>query len=181
MKRNVFRASRILLRLRRIIRNDKLILSVLTLVVGVVGGGAVIIFREGIDFIQDVTFGSNSKDLLFHAQNLPWGHLLLVPSVGGLMIGLFIQYCMPRARPYGVADVMEASALQSIRMSARTGLFAAVTSAVLVGVGASVGREGPAIHLIASIGSSMAQKLHLTRALTRTLLGCGVAAAVAVV
>jgi len=181
MKRNVFRASRILLRLRRIIRNDKLILSVLALVVGVVGGGAVIIFREGIDFIQDVTFGSNSKDFLFHAQNLPWGHLLLVPSVGGLMIGLFIQYCMPRARPYGVADVMEASALQSIRMSARTGLFAAVTSAVLVGVGASVGREGPAIHLIASIGSTMAQKLHLTRALTRTLLGCGVAAAVAVV
>ena len=51
MKRNVFRASRILSRFRRIIRNDKLILSVLALVVGVVSDGAVIIFREGIDFI----------------------------------------------------------------------------------------------------------------------------------
>jgi CIC family chloride channel protein len=71
MKRNRFRASRILLRLRRVVRNDQLILSVLALVVGVVGGGAVIGFREGIGLIQGFAFGSDSKGLFFHAQKLP--------------------------------------------------------------------------------------------------------------
>ena len=82
-------------------------------------------------------------------------------------------------RPHGVSDVIEASALRAGRMSARTGLSAALISAVSIGAGASVGREGPAIQLVASIGSSISRNLHLTRSLTRTLLGCGVAAAVA--
>jgi chloride channel protein, CIC family len=168
-----------MLRLRRIVRNDQLILSVLALVVGVVGGGAVIGFREGIDLIQGLAFGSDSKELFFHAQTLPWWHLLMIPTLGGFLVGLLVHFLMPGRRPHGVSDVIEASALRAGRMSARTGMSAALISAVSIGAGASVGREGPAIHLVASIGSSISRKLHLTRSLTRTLLGCGVAAAVA--
>lgn len=64
-------------------------------------------------------------------------------------------------------------------MSSRVGLRAALISALSIGTGASVGREGPAIHLGASISGWIGRRLHLHRALTRTLLGCGVAAAVA--
>src|SRR5690606_15911734 len=47
------------------------------------------------------------------------------------------------------------------------------------GVGGSAGREGPVVHLGASIGAWVAERLHLDRALARTLLACGIAAAVA--
>ena len=64
-------------------------------------------------------------------------------------------------------------------MSSRTGLVAALASAISIGTGASVGREGPAVHLGASLAGWMGRRLHLTRSLTRTLLGCGVASVVA--
>jgi len=64
-------------------------------------------------------------------------------------------------------------------MSLRAGIGAAVSSAASIGFGASTGREGPAVHLGATLGAWVAEKLHLTRSLSRALLGCGVAAAVA--
>ncbi|MBF0251485.1 MAG: chloride channel protein, partial [Alphaproteobacteria bacterium] len=77
------------------------------------------------------------------------------------------------------ADAIEASAMNGGRMSAGTGLRAAFVSALSIGAGASVGREGPAVHLGAALAGGLAKKLHLTRSLSRSLLGCGVAAAVA--
>ena len=63
-------------------------------------------------------------------------------------------------------------------MSSRVGFVSAGCSALSIGTGASVGREGPAVHLGASLAGLIARKLHLSRSLSRTLLGCGVAAAV---
>lgn len=167
------------MRLRQFVRNDQLILSVLALIVGAAVGGAVIAFRETIALVQTVFYGTGSERLFVHAGALPWWHVLLAPAVGGLVIGLFVYYLMPERRPRGVADAIEANALAGGRMSATTALKAALVSATSIGVGASVGREGPAVHLGASIGGWLAKRLHLTRTLSRTLLGCGVAAAVA--
>ena len=79
----------------------------------------------------------------------------------------------------GVADVMEAAALRSGRITLREGLSAAAVSAASIGVGASVGREGPVVHLGAMLSSFIATRLRLSRSQAVTLLGCGVAAAVA--
>jgi CIC family chloride channel protein len=103
----------------------------------------------------------------------------LAPTLGGLLVGLFIHHLMPGRHPQGVAEVIEAMALRSGRMDVRTGIFAAISSSLSLGSGASVGQEGPAVHLGATFGGWLAHRLHLTRALSRTLLGCGVAAAVA--
>jgi chloride channel protein, CIC family len=86
---------------------------------------------------------------------------------------------MPGRRPQAVADVMEASALRGGRMSLNVGLGAATLSAASIGCGASVGREGPIVHLGASLGAYIARRLHLSASLAQTLLGCGVAAAIA--
>lgn len=64
-------------------------------------------------------------------------------------------------------------------MNLKAGITAAIASAASIGVGGAVGREGPAIHLGATFGAWFAEKLHLTRSLSRALLGCGAAAAVA--
>ena len=173
------RLNRILMRLRRIVRNDQLILSILAVFVGAAAGGGVIAIRELIDLIQGLTLGGTSENLISIVFTLPWWQTLFTPAIGGLMVGLFIYYCIPGQKPLSVAKVIEASALQGGRMSFRAGIGAAIASSISIGVGGSVGREGPAIHLGATVGAWFARTLHLTRSLSRALLGCGAAAAVA--
>ncbi|MEE8292856.1 MAG: chloride channel protein, partial [Kiloniellales bacterium] len=163
----------------RLRRSNQLILSLLAIVIGVASGLAAIAFRQTIDLVQRGTLGFGGEKVATLAAGLAWWHLLLVPALGGLAIGLFVHFFMPHRRPEGVADVIEASALKGGRMSPLVGLKAALVSAASIGVGASVGREGPVVHLGASLGGWAAERLRLGRGLSRTLLGCGVAAAVA--
>jgi len=165
--------------LRQWVRHDTLVLSILAMIVGVATGGAVILFREGIGLVQTLFYGSGTERLWQHADAMAWWRLLVTPAVGGLIVGLMIHYLMTGRRPHAVADAIEASALRAGRMSPKDGIWAAIISAISIGCGASVGREGPAVHLGAMLGSWAGQRLQLTPALLRTLLGCGVASAVA--
>ncbi len=166
--------------LQQAIRSEQSILFIVALVIGVAVGYAVIGFRELIGLFQLVLHGSNSEARFASmvAELRPW-QLLLVTTLGGLLIGLFVHYVMPGRRNHGVADVMEACVLRGGRMDVKAGLGAALASAASIGVGASVGREGPAVHIGASISAWMAERLHFNRNLSLTLVGCGVAAAVA--
>lgn len=141
-------------------------------------GYAVIGFRELIGFFQLVLYGSNSEARFASmvAELRPW-QLLLVTTLGGLLIGLFVHYVMPGRPNHGVADVMEACVLRGGRMDVKAGLGAALASAASIGVGASVGREGPAVHIGASISAWMAERLYFNRNRSLTLVGCGVAVA----
>ncbi|MFT5439555.1 MAG: CIC family chloride channel protein [Alphaproteobacteria bacterium] len=165
--------------LRGILRNEQLALLVLAVIMGAVAAFGAIAFRYLYLFIQGVGFGAWSDTLVAHAQSLPAWRILLVPTAGGLLIGLFVHFFMPGRRPHAVADVMEAVAVRSGRMGMRAGLCSALVSATSIGVGGSVGREGPVVHLGASLCSWISRKLGLSRSLTINLLGCGVAAAIA--
>ncbi|MEQ8354908.1 MAG: chloride channel protein [Kiloniellaceae bacterium] len=165
--------------LLRFSRNDQVVLSILAVVIGAAAGGAAIAFRDAIGGFQWLVYGFSGEQVATLAAGLAWWQLLLVPAAGGLLIGLFIRYLMPAGRPQNVSHVIEASALHDARMSLTVGIRAALASAASIGVGASVGREGPVVHLGASLGSWVAKRLHLGRVLARTLLGCGVAAGVA--
>lgn len=171
--------ARQLLGLKRLIRNDQVVMSVAALAVGLAAAAGAVAFRESIDglrwFFQEFGLETDATG----ATAVPAWRLILAPVAGGLLIGLFTRYVMPGGVPQGVSHVIEASALRAGRMSLRQGLGAAVISATSIGCGASVGREGPAVHLGASLASYVGRPLHLTRSQSRTLLGCGVASAVA--
>ncbi len=160
-------------------RNDQVVLFVLAAIIGAAAGYGAIGFRLLAAAFQWGFFGNSMDEIVSKAAGLPWWHLILVPTLGGLIIGIFTQHVLPGRLPQGVADVMAASALRNGRMPLREGLAAALVSAGSVGCGASVGREGPIIHLGATFASAVAQWLHLSPSLARTLLGCGVAAAIA--
>ncbi len=162
------------------LRTEQSIFFALALTIGISVGLGVIGFRLLIGLFGLVFYGSSSE-LYFTTivRTLPAWHLLLVPTVGGLLIGLFVHYLMPERRNHGVADIIEACAWRGGRMNARAGVGAAVAAAASIGMGASVGREGPAVHLGASLSAWLAERLRLSRSFSLTLVGCGAAAAVA--
>jgi len=164
--------------LRRILRNDHLLLLFLALVVGIASAYGAILFVELYLSIQWLGFGTNSSQMIDHAAMLPAWQRVAVPAGGGLVIGLMVRYFMPGRRPHGVPDVIESVALRAGSLGTKAGIGAAVISAASIGAGASVGREGPVVHLGATLASQVGEKLRLSRSQTVTLLGCGVAAAV---
>ncbi|MBT7666031.1 MAG: chloride channel protein [Rhodospirillaceae bacterium] len=166
-------------RARRVMRNDQALMAVIAALVGVLVAYAAIGFRMSISGIQWATYGVFADQLVGRVAELPIWQVLLVPTIGGLAVGLFLQFVVPGGRVLGVSHVIEAMALRNGRMRLRDGICAALASIVSLGVGASAGREGPMVHLGASISGGITRRLGLSPHLGRTLLGCGVAASVA--
>lgn len=169
----------VLFRIRELVSNDQFVLGILAVAVGVLVGLGVIAFRLLIDLLHLVFFGGTQHDLISMAAGLPWWHLVLAPTVGGLVVGLWYRFVMPGGKPQSIAHVIEASATRGARLNLRAGIAAFIGSALSIGCGAPVGREGPAVHFGAAVAAWIAERLHFGRALSRTLLGCGAAAAVA--
>ena len=159
--------------------NDQVVLSVLALVIGVAVGYGTIGFRYILGVIQEVFYGFSSQQFATLTADLDWWHILLAPAAGGLLVGLFLQFIMPGGSAEGVAQVVESGSLRGGRLSIGRGLAAAAVSAASLGAGASAGREGPVVHLGATIASFVSQRFKFGPSLTLTLLGCGVASAVA--
>ena len=164
---------------RQLVRNDDLRLTLLAVVIGVVAAWAAIGFRYMISGFQWLGFQEDLEKLFSTAMALPWWQVLLVPTAGGLLIGLFIRFVMPERRPLGVADVMEAATHRGGHLSVRRAALATIANAASIGSGASVGREGPVVLLGASIASWVSRQLRLSRSAMLVVFGCGVAAAVA--
>ncbi len=163
---------------RPVLHNDQLVLLILSIAAAAAAAYGAIAFRELYLSNRFFAFGTTSEELYSHVETLTIWHRVLAPTLGGLLVGLLIRYLMPEQRPEGVPDVMEAVALRSGAMTARAGISAAIISATSIGFGASVGREGPVVHLGATLSSLLAQKIGLSRSQTITLIGCGAAAAV---
>jgi CIC family chloride channel protein len=140
---------------------------------------AAIVFRLAIRFFQLPWLGTMDKATTAAATALPWWVILLAPATGGLIVGFILLRFQRGRRPHNVADVIEAVAIGKCRISARDGFLSALISALSLGTGASAGREGPVVHLGATIASQLEQRFDLSPGAQRTLLGCGVSAAVA--
>lgn len=138
----------------------------------------VIGFRYAIGAVQFLWLGTMAEKVTTMAAGLPFWIIILAPAAGGLVVGLFLHFCMPSKRAEGVADVIEARALHSAQIPLTNGLGSAFVSIVSLGAGASAGREGPAVHLGATVASLLGRFFDFSPETTRAMLGCGVAAAV---
>lgn len=150
----------------------------IALLIGMGAAYLAILFRKLIGIVQWLWLGVQTEGVYSAAADVPWWIILIAPALGGLAVGLFLQHVMPGRRVHGVADVIEARALLGCRIPVRVGLGSALVSAVSLGAGASAGREGPVVHLGATLASFLEDYFKLPHASRRTLLACGVAAAV---
>ncbi|AZV77527.1 chloride channel protein [Parasedimentitalea marina] len=151
----------------------------IALVIGIAAGFAALFFRLGTAALQAWLYGA--EDVLFlhtFVQSLEWYWVLLIPTVGGLVVGLILHHFTPDGRVRSVADVIEGAALREGRVEVRAGLASALASFLTLSSGGSTGREGPVVHLAAVISTWVSNRISADGLTGRDLLGCAVAAAV---
>ena len=117
-----------------------------------------------------------SSDLVSPAANTLgwWG--VLVPMVGGLIVGLMARYGSERIRGHGIPEAMEAILIGRSRMDAKVAILKPISSAISIGTGGPFGAEGPIIMTGGAFGSLFAQAFHMSSAERKTLLVAGAAA-----
>lgn len=147
----------------------------IALLVGLATGAGAVIFRYLIDFFEYVGYSWIPKAVP------ALGNLtaVIVPAVGGLIVGLLIYNFAQEAKGHGVPEVMEAVALRGGKIRPVVALIKSLASAISIGSGGSVGREGPIVQIGSSIGSTLGQKLHLSDEKIRILVACGAAGGIA--
>jgi len=107
--------------------------------------------------------------------------LIMLPALGGLMVGVIMKIAGKRKPDHGIPDVVESLARRGGVIPARNGILKAITSALTIGSGGAAGVEGPIITIGAALGSNIARLLHISREHMQTMLGCGAAAATAAI
>jgi CIC family chloride channel protein len=165
-------------RLRALVRAHETSLVILAAAVGVIGGLVVVAMSTAVDILHMVLFDLRSGDRLSSQVAIDPARALLVPSFGGLLLGVAFLL-LSRWRPAREIDPIEANALHGGRMSFRGSVIVALETIWSSGVGASVGLEAGYTQLSSGLGASLGRGFHLRRADQRLMVGCGTAAAIA--
>ena len=148
---------------------------IFSILVGIGGGFGAIFFRWLIQQFQDLFF-DKGEDILSFAGRY---YIILIPAIGGLIVGPLIHFFAKEAKGHGVPEVISAMVLQGGRIRLRVPIVKAIASSICIGSGGSVGREGPIIQIGSAIGSAIGQLFKLTEEKTKTLVACGAAAGIA--
>ncbi len=159
------------------------VLVVLALIIGVVAALGAVVFRYMIGAVHNLFF-LGKFSVLYDANQFdpasPWGPLIiLAPVIGGLVVVWLVQTFAPEAKGHGVPEVMYAIYHNKGNVRGIVAVVKSIASAISIGSGASVGREGPIIQIGASFGSTLARVLHLARWQKITLLSAGAGAGIA--
>lgn len=154
------------------------IMAILGILVGLAGGFGAVGFRYLIIFFQSISYGSGAS-LLDVVKEVPWYSRVWIPALGGLVVGPLVYFLAREAKGHGVPEVMEAVAIKGGVIRKRIVLIKSMASAVCIGTGGSVGREGPIVQIGSAIGSTIGQLFKVSGDRMRTLVGCGAAAGIA--
>jgi CIC family chloride channel protein len=155
--------------------SESAIIILTALLVGVGSGLGAVVFRRLISGMQTLAY----EGLGGWLGSIAPLHLLLIPALGGALFGPLIYRFAREAKGHGVPEVMEAVALKGGRIRPRVAVIKSLASAICIGTGGSVGREGPIAQIGAALGSTLGQWLKLSNDRIRNLVACGAAGGIA--
>ena len=160
------------------LRNSNLVLLAVAAWVGGLAGLAVVLLQWALRLIHGLAFGMPAGDHLSTGPALTWWRVLLVPVVGGVLVGL-LAVLIRTLRPREPVDPIEANALYGGRLSLKDSFAITLLTLFSGGFGASVGMEAAFTQLGSALASRFGTLFSLRREDVRTLVGCGAAAAIA--
>ena len=158
----------------------KLGLVVTALLVGAVAGLGAAGFRDLIYLFTWLFTGRSAYGQLGHQPSLHLPSLgiwfvIVAPVVAGLLYGPLIARFAPEARGHGVPEVMLAVAENGGRIRPQVSLVKALASALCIGGGGSVGREGPIVQIGSAFASTLGQLTRMSEGRMRVIVACGAA------
>jgi chloride channel protein, CIC family len=166
------------------LRSSRAGLFPVAVLVGVGSGFGAVAFRYLIYFVTWLATGHSQfgQDGYVGSSHLPWlglGFFVLIPVAGGLVYGPVIYRWAREARGHGVPEVMIAVAEDGGRIRPQVSVVKALASAICIGTGGSVGREGPIVQIGSALASSFGQWVRMPENRMRILVACGAGGGIA--
>ncbi len=156
-------------------RTNELLFLLLAIVIGTLAAMGTLGFLALIEVGQWGLWPGDG-DFMARAVAAPWWLRILIPVLGGLVVGPVIAFLAPEARGPGVPEVIESAALWDGKIPPRRALLKALCTGLTIATGGSVGREGPVVAVGAAIGSFMTRLFSFSTGKGRICLACGAAA-----
>jgi chloride channel protein, CIC family len=159
------------------------LLSILALIVGVVTGFGAVVFRDLIGLIHNILF--LGQFVVHYDANLftppgPWGaYIILVPVLGAVAVTFLVSTFAPEAKGHGVPEVMDAIYYKGGVIRPVVAVVKSLASAIAIGSGAAVGREGPIIQIGSALGSTLGQVIRMPPGERIILVAAGAGAGIA--
>ncbi len=158
-------------------------LSMLAILVGIVAGFGAVFFRILIAFFHNAMFFGKISffyDANLHIPASPWGkYIMLVPVVGALGVAFLVKNFAPEAKGHGVPEVMDAIYYDKGKIRPVVAAIKSLASALSIGSGGSIGREGPIVQIGSTFGSMLGQFVQMPVWQRVTLIGAGAGAGIA--
>lgn len=153
------------------------VVSLLGSVIGLAAGVVAYILYNLIGLFTNLCFYHRWSFQFTSAQQNHLGPIvILVPAIGGLIVGFMAKYGSPKIKGHGIPEAMEAVLVHRSRIQARVAVLKPISAAIAIGTGGPFGAEGPIIQTGGALGSLVGQVLHTTAAERKVLLACGAAA-----
>jgi CIC family chloride channel protein len=148
--------------------------------VGAGAGLGAVVFRYLVYFFTWLATGHDEFGQAGYvgSSHLPWlglGFFVVIPAIGGLLYGPLIYNWAREARGHGVPEVMIAVADDGGRIRWQVALVKSLASALCIGSGGSVGREGPIVQIGSALASGLGQWVRMPESRLRILVACGAA------
>src|SRR4030081_682650 len=152
-------------------------ISGLAAIVGMIAGVVAFLLYNLIGLFTNLAFYHVWS---FHFRS-PAGNQLgawaiVIPVVGGIIVGFMAKYGSSKIKGHGIPEAMEAVITSKSRIEAKVAILKPISAAIAIGTGGPFGAEGPIIQTGGAIGSLVGQILHTTTAERKVLLACGAAA-----
>lgn len=165
------------------IPKESFILFLLAILIGLVAGLGAYVFRSLIALFHNVMFlGKFSVvyDATLHTPPGPWGPwVILAPVLGAAGVAFLVQNFAPEAKGHGVPEVMDSIYYNKGIIRPIVAVIKSIASALSIGSGGSVGREGPIIQIGASFGSTIGQIIRMPAWQRITLIAAGTGGGIA--
>lgn len=153
--------------------SNRQFMMILSVLVGIASGLAAVTIKKSVHFISDIVRDFLERDL---------GYIYLIAPTFGIFLSiLFIRYIIKRPVRHGIPNVLYSISKNQGQMNRHNMFSSIVTSALTVGLGGSVGLEGPTVSTGAALGSNIGQLFRLNYRQVKLLLGCACAGAMAAI
>ncbi|MGH8132637.1 MAG: chloride channel protein, partial [Steroidobacteraceae bacterium] len=158
-------------------------LSLLALGLGIVTGFGAVLFRDLIGLIHNLLFTGHAVpryDANVFTAAAPWGALvILIPVLGAVGVTFLVTHFAPEAKGHGVPEVMDSIYYRGGLIRPVVALVKSLASALAIGSGSSVGREGPIIQIGSALGSTLGQIIRMPAGQRIALVAAGAGAGIA--